>query len=223
MPKITNVSVQARNNDRVNISVDGKYRFSLDVFQVGELGLKVGKEYDEKELQELEQESQFGKLYSRALEYTMIRPHSAKEIRDYLWRKTRTTKVKNRHTGEVTDREGVSQSIADRVLERLESKGYVDDERFTRFWVENRNQTKGSSKRKIISELRSKGVSQSIIELATAESTRNDDTEIDKIITKKRSKYDDQKLMQYLARQGFDYDLIKQKISEIQFQELETD
>lgn len=223
MAKITAISLQTRNKDRVNISVDGNYRFSLDVFQVGELGLKVGKEYEEKELQELEQESQFGKLYTRALEYTMIRPHSAKEIRDYLWRKTRTTKVKNRHTGEVTDREGVSQSIADRVYERLEDKGYVDDERFTRYWVENRNQTKGSSKRKIISELRSKGVSQDVIERATAESSRSDDTEIDKIISKKRTKYDDKKLIQYLARQGFDYDLIKQKINESLSQANETD
>ncbi len=117
----------------------------------------------------------------------------------------------------------MSKTIADRVLDRLQSKGYVDDERFTRFWVENRNQTKGSSKRKIVSELRSKGVHQEIIEQATTESSRSDETEIDKIIIKKRNKYDDQKLMQYLARQGFDYDLIKQKISETQLRENETD
>lgn len=221
--KITNISVQARNNDRVNISVDGKYRFSLDVFQVGELGIKVGNEYEDEELVEFEQESQFGKLYSRALEYTMLRPHSAKEIRDYLWRKTRTTKVKNRHTGEVYDREGVSQTIADRVLERLIEKGYVDDERFTRYWVENRNQTKGSSRRKLVSELRSKGVAQNIIDQTTSETARNDDSEIEKIIAKKRSKYDDQKLMQYLARQGFSYDLIKEKLTEAQYPENETD
>ena len=70
--KITDISLQARNPDRVNVSVDGKYRFSLDILQVTELGIKIGREYSEEELVELENESQFGKLYARALEYTMM-------------------------------------------------------------------------------------------------------------------------------------------------------
>src|SRR3989344_3448166 len=102
--KITSIAIQAKNKNRVNVSVDGKYRFSLDVFQVGDLGLKTGKEYTEEELDALETESQFGKLYARAMEYCMMRPHSAREVRDYLYRKTRTTKVKSRSTGEVSDR-----------------------------------------------------------------------------------------------------------------------
>lgn len=207
--KITDISLQAKNNDRVNVSIDGQYRFSLDIFQVGELGLKVGKEYSENELVEIETESQFGKLYSRALEYTMLRPHSAKEVRDYLWRKTRTTKYKSKQ-GHIKERAGVSQEIADRVHSRLVEKGYINDEKFARYWVENRNQTKGVSRRKLISELRSKGVQQEIIEKYLAESERNDRDELQKVIMKKRSKYpDEQKLMQYLARQGYSYDDIK--------------
>lgn len=212
--RITDISIQARNKDRVNISVDGRFRFSLDIFQVGELGIKVGNEFEEDELIELEQESQFGKLYARALEYTMLRPHSVKELRDYLWRKTRTKKVKNPHTGKVTDKLGVSEQIAERVLQRLIEKGYIDDEKFARYWIENRNQTKGSSLRKLTAELRIKGVAQSLIDEIIVESSRNDDSEIDKILLKKRNKYDDQKLMQYLVRQGFSYDLIRAKISE---------
>ena len=45
--KITTISVQKRDNNRVNISVDGKYRFSLDVYQLVELCVKVGRECDE--------------------------------------------------------------------------------------------------------------------------------------------------------------------------------
>jgi len=207
--KITNISQAVRNPDRVNISVDGKYRFSLDIFQVGELGIKVGKEYSEGELAELETESQFGKLYGRALEYTVLRPHSKREVKDYLWRKTRSTKYKSR-TGEIKERVGVSQDVADRVFARLEEKGYLNDEKFARWWVENRNQTKGTSRRKLEAELRAKGVEMPIIQGALAETARNDQDEIAKIITKKRSRYnDEQKLIAYLARQGFSYDDIK--------------
>lgn len=218
--KITNVSIQIKNKDRVNVSVDGKYRFSLDVFQLGDLGIKTGREYTEEELVALETESQFGKLYVRALEYTMLRPHSSKEVRDYLWRKTRTTKklvkpserqmARGEYQSKIVEVAGANQEITDRVYDRLIEKGYIDDEKFTRFWVENRNHTKGSSRRKLMNELRVKGVESGVIEQALAETERSDESEIQKIIVKKRKKYsDDTKLMQYLARQGFSYDDIK--------------
>jgi len=211
--KITDISLQKKNPDRVNIFVDGAYRFSLDVYQVANLGIKTGREYTDDELTELETESQFGKLYTRALEYCLMRPHSAKEVRDYLWRKTRETKYKSKRTGEILSKAGVSQELADRVFDRLFEKEYIDDEKFARYWVENRNQTKGSSSRKIINELRVKGVQSAVIEQAVAQTERTDHDEIRKIIAKKRRKYaDDQKLMQYLARQGFSFDDIKQGI-----------
>jgi regulatory protein len=211
--KITDISIQARNPDRVNVSVDGKYRFSLDILQVTELGIKVGNDYTEEELITLEDESQFGKLYTRALEYTMMRPHSAKEVRDYLWRKTRTTRVKARDTNEIREKPGVSQAIADRVYERLLERGYVNDESFARYWVENRQATKGISTRKLVSELRSKGVDQSVIDEAMQNSPREEKSEIQKILAKRRHKYDDeQKLIAYLARQGFSYDTIREAL-----------
>lgn len=207
--KITSISVQAKNPDRVNVSVDGTYRFSLDIYQVGELGIKVGKEYTEDELASIENESQFGKLYSRALEYCLMRPHSAWEIKDYLWRKTRATKYRTRD-GQVKEREGVSQSNAERTFNRLVERGYVSDEKFARFWVDTRNQAKGTSRRKLTAELRAKGVEPSIIEAVVSASERSDDDELKKILRKRRARYDDErKLIAYLARQGFSYDDIK--------------
>lgn len=240
--KITDISVQARNPDRVNISVDGKYRLSLDVYQVTELGIKNGMETSPEDLAKWEEESAFGKLYARALEYCLMRPHSAKEVRDYLWRKTQLRKVRYRtkdkmpkarspkfqvpsskksDTYEIIEKPGVPKVIADRVYDRLIERGYIDDEKFTRYWLENRSAVKGVSRRKLISELRGKGVEQRIIDALLPYSARHDTEEIDKIIAKKRSKYpDEQKLMQYLARQGFDYDLIRAKLNE--FPDLEN-
>lgn len=208
--KITSLSAQQRDPNRVNVFVDGKYRFSLDVSQVVSLGVKVGREYSEQELAELEQESQFGKLYGRALEYCLMRPHSVREVRDYLWRKTRATRYRSKKTGELKERPGVSQALVDRVYERLVEKLYIDDEKFTRYWVENRNQTKGMSRRKLEAELRAKGVAHDIVERNLRESSRSDSDELQKIIAKKRRRYpDEQKFMQYLARQGFSFDDIK--------------
>ncbi len=207
--KITAITSQVRDKDRVNVSVDGKYRFSLDIMQVVELGIKIGKEYSEAEMIELEEESQFGKLYSRALEYALMRPHSQREVRDYLYRKTRDTRTK---LGEV--RKGVSKELTERVFDRLVLKGYVDDEKFASFWVENRNLRKGSSMRKLSAELSAKGVDRAIIEKLLADSDRDDPNELQKIIAKKRSRYEDEnKLIAYLARQGFSYDDIKEALA----------
>jgi regulatory protein len=207
--KITSISPQIKDNNRVNISVDGKYRFSLDIFQLVDLGIKIGGEFDEAELLVLEQESQFGKLYGRALEYCLMRLHSAKEVKDYLYRKTRPFKNK---LGELQP--GVSFEITTRVFDRLVEKGYIDDEKFAKYWAENRCVAKGVSFKKLKSELFSKGINSSIINQVLDKTERDDKTELQKIIIKKRSHYqDDKKFVSYLARLGFNYDDIKQALS----------
>jgi len=207
--KITALKIQVRDKDRVNVFIDGKYRFSLDITQVAELGIKNGAEYTEEELVELENESQFGKLYTRSLEYALIRPRSQRELRDYLYRKTRDTRTK---MGDI--KKGVSKELTERVFNRLFEKGYVDDEKFARFWVENRNVRKGSSMRKLQMELRGKGVETTIIEGVLADTDRVDADELQKIIAKKAARYDDiQKLTAYLVRQGFRYDDVKEALA----------
>ena len=54
-------------------------------------------------------------------------------------------------------------------------------------------------------ELVKKGIANDIIEQVLDK--RNDEEEIKKIIAKKRAKYDDDKLISYLVRQGFSYQL----------------
>lgn len=208
--KITGLSAQQKNSNRINVLVDGRYRFSFDVFQLSDLRIRVGQEYTEQELQALETESQFGKVYARALEYCLARPHSAKEVRDYLYRKTLDTRMK---TGGV--KKGVTKEVTERVFDTLVEKGYINDENFARFWLENRRLKKGASQRLLTAELRAKGIEQGIIDALLAESPRTDDDELKKVIAKKRARYpDQQKLIQYLVRQGFLYDDIKAALAE---------
>ncbi|MBS7346387.1 MAG: regulatory protein RecX [Candidatus Sacchiramonaceae bacterium] len=210
---ITDIKQAVRNPNRVNISVNGKYRFSLDIFQLTFLGIKIGAKFTLDQITELEQQSEFGKLYARALEYCLMRPHSEKEVKDYLWKKTLNKKLRNKKTGEFYEKQGVSQTSADQVLARLKEKGYIDDERFAQWWVENRNQRKGSSIKKLKLELQQKGVNRSIIDQVVEDSNRDDKQELKKIIAKKAKRYSDrQKLISYLLRQGFLYDDILREL-----------
>lgn len=114
-------------------------------------------------------------------------------------------------------------TITDEAIEAVVSKlidmKIIDDENFARYFVANRNQIKGISEKKLKIELRNKGVSDLIISKVLesnelGEKIRDDKIEIEKMIEKKRRRgYDDVKLMQYLARQGFSYDLIRESLT----------
>lgn len=199
MHKITDLKQGVRNPDRVNVYVDGKFLFSLDVSQVVDLGVKVGLEISEDELIELKRASEFGKLYQRTLEWVLMRPHSEKECRDYLRRKIFERKL--------------DKNYIDKIVEKLNDKRYLDDCRFAEWYVENRFSKKGVSVKRLKIELLKKGVSKDIVEQVLKDSSRNDREELEKMIAKKRSRYpDDKKLTAYLVRQGFPYDLVRELV-----------
>ena len=81
--------------------------------------------------------------------------------------------------------------MAQRVFARLEERGHIDDGAFAQWWVENRHQSKGASRRKLEAELRAKGVAPDVINQALAHSARTDKDELAKMIAKKRSRYPD--------------------------------
>jgi regulatory protein len=85
--KITSMSAQVKNPDRVSICVDGKYGFSLEISQVVELGIKIGNEIDELDLEKYKKASDYGKIYFKALVYSLSRPHSIRELELYLMKK----------------------------------------------------------------------------------------------------------------------------------------
>jgi len=198
MPRITNFTPQQKNRDRVNVFIDGKYTFSLDIFQISELQVKVGQELSDSELEDLKKASDFGKLYARTLNWLVSRPHSERETRDYLFKKS------------------TPPELSEAIINRLKSKNYLNDANFARFWAENRFQKKGISRKRLELELLKKGISREAIKEALKGSPRSDTAEIDKIIAKKHKKYanEPKKLLEYLIRQGFDYELARSRVSE---------
>ena len=196
--KITALKQGLKNPDRVNVFVDDKFSFSLDISQVVDLKIKVGLLVSAADLAEFKKASEFGKLYQRALEWVLVRPRSERELRDYLYKKIYEKKL--------------DKNYIDRIIEKLKDKKYVDDLKFAEYYVENRFSKKGISLKRLKMELLKKGVSKEIIEEVLAGSSRNEEEEIKKVILKKRSKYDDEKLTAYLVRQGFQYDLVRELV-----------
>ena len=202
---ITDLRQGVKNPNRVNIFINGKYSFSLDITQLVDFKLKIGKHLTETEINELKIASEFGKLYQRTLEWVLTRPRSVRETRDYLRRK-------------IYDKM-LNPDYIDRIIERLIAKKYLDDATFAAYYIENRFVKKGISKKRLRLELTKKGLSSDLIEQVLTDSPRDEAEEAKKIIARKRKKYpDDDKLIQYLCRQGFSYQLARSLI-----QDSETD
>lgn len=191
--RITDIRQAVKNENRVNVFVNDAYSFSLDISQVVDMHIKKGMVLCEAQLEEYKKASEFGKLNQRTLEWVLARPRSERETRDYLNKKIFEKKL--------------DKNYIDLILNKLKTKNYVNDESFARWYVENRFIKKGVSQKRLAMELTKKGVAREIIDSVL--DARNDEEEIKKIISKKRAKYDDEKLIQYLCRQGFSYQLVK--------------
>lgn len=232
---VTELKQALKNENRVNVFINGEFEFSLDISQVIDFGLKIGKTLTPCEIEELKNASDFGKLYESSLEWTLTRPHSKKEVIDHLKEKQKKRKLENKNRAwnkeklesdpELKNRQKdlkiktktlpeISDENVKKVINRLEERGYIDDEKFAKFYIENRNLKKGISEKRLKLELKTKGIEDGIIENAFMESPRNEEEEIKKIIAKKRRKYDDKKLISYLLRQGFDYQLVQNLVRE---------
>ena len=220
--QVTDIKPAIKSPTRVNIFISNKYSFSLDISQLTDHPLKIGQILTESELAQYRELSDFGLLYTRALEYALQRPHSEKELRDYLRKKTTpgNIRIKNPTTGlyETKPKKSYSPALIQPVLARLIQKGHLSDAKFATFLAENYKSTKGASTRRLTQELRKKGISDQIIQQTLSETPRNDQAEITKIITKKsqnpKYRQDPQKLIQYLVRQGFDYELSRTQVHE---------
>lgn len=194
--KITKVAPAAKTPGRYNIFVDGDYSFSLDEIQLVSSGLHSGLEIDEQRLAELKNESDFGKNYIRAIDLISRRLRSEKEIRDYAFRKQWT------------------KNNTERVIERLHTKGYLNDKIFAESFVRSRLNTQKYSKKRIKLDLQKKGIKSDIIQEVLDEEV-SDDNALAKLIAKRINRYNDEaKLKAYLMRNGFNYDDINRALAD---------
>lgn len=197
--KITDIKQQVKRKDRYSIYLDKKYSFSLSENELLVQGLRKGQEFDNVEFDKIQDIASEDKAYTRAFDLLSRRPRTVWEMQQYLKSK------------------GYQTELSDKIVGRLLEKGYLSDIKFAESWVSSRRALKRTSKRKIKLELKQKHVSDSIINDVINNDETNEKEVIKQIIETKRtqSRYSDQqKLVSYLARQGFNYSDIKAAIEE---------
>jgi regulatory protein len=203
---ITKISPQVKREGYYNIYINDKYELSLSELDLAAFQLKTNQSIDEKKLEELKRAQSKSKSYNFAIRYLALRPRSVKEVRDYL-----------------VVRKGFSEDDARLAIDRLLSEKYLNDQDFAEMWVRNRILLSPKSNKILRLELIKKGVDSSTIDLILSSIDRDQQLEIlNNLIEKKtrQSRYQNkQKLTEYLSRQGFTYDLIKQALESLTFLE----
>ncbi len=200
MPVITSIKAQ-KNQKRVNIFLDGKFSFGLDLENFMKLHLKVEQELNEEQIKEIIKKAEFQKTLDNLLKFTTLRPRSEKEIKDYLKRKK------------------VHESLNTELFSRLNRLDLVDDFKFAKWWVNQRVEFKKKSIKDISFELKQKGVDSRTIKNILDDSGIDEIKIVKEILEKKKYKwerYDNetkkQKITQYLLGKGFSWGIISKVV-----------
>jgi regulatory protein len=197
---ITALKLQSKNRNRVGIYLDGEYCFSLN--KILAAGLRVGQRLSDDQIEGLKRQDLEEQTYQRAIRLLGRRSRSEYELRSNFIRHK------------------VPDEVQEAVINRLEEVGLVDDRAFTDAWIENRRLFRPRGVRALRAELRQKGVSSEIIEVALQDFDDEQAAYQAAVKGARRLKgisWDifRQRLGAYLARRGFDYSTISSVVSRV--------
>jgi regulatory protein len=205
--QITAIEPQQKNPQRVNIYLDGKFSFGL----AGILAawLKVGQDLGDEKIASLKAEDERENIYQKALHYLSFRPRSSAEVLRNL------------------NKRGISETLAQDTVKRLQEAGLVDDEAFAQAWVENRNTFRPRSRAALEMELRRKGLAEETVRTVLDEQVDEEALALEAARNYSRRLAGlewpgfRQKLAGFLARRGFSYATIAPVVSEV-WKEVQT-
>jgi regulatory protein len=204
--KITALPPQKNDPDRLSVFVDGELRMGLSAEIALAAGLRVGQPVDEAGLLELERRDRGWQAREAALRLLAVRPRSAAEL-------LRRLRMK-----------GYEPEIGEEVIARLRELGMIDDAAFAGLVVRDRVRLRPQGARRLASELRAKGVDDETAHAAIRETMEGEDTDERELARRAAEKWRPRpgeepasarrRLHGYLARRGFDSDVILEVLDE---------
>ena len=197
--QITGIEFQKRHDDRVNLYVDDEFYAGVSVELILKEQLKKGMEISKEELDQIILEDEKGSAFNKAVKYLSSTLKTEKQIKEYLKKKA------------------YNPSTIEYVLDKLKEYKYLDDENYSRSFVLTYSNKYG--KLKLISALKSKGVSDRIID-----SVFSEDLELESNIrpiaekylkNKEKNPQTYMKLSRFLYSRGYEFDEINRLINEL--------
>ena len=197
---ITALKAQKRAQDRVNVFLDGEFAFGLALIHA--LWLKVGQRLSDEEVTKLKSADSLEQARAKAVNFVAYRPRTVLEVRRRLKKA-----------------EADDAAIED-IIQRLKDAGMLSDQSFSEQWVDSRLRSKPRSKKMLAWELKLKGVDATTVQA----SLENVDDEASALkaaqvrlprILNLPAQDRKRKLVDFLARKGYGFDVIKTVIKQV--------
>lgn len=202
MPQITAIKPQEKRKNRFNVYLDGQFALAISNELLVREGLKVGQELLPEKREELVVKDRLGRAQEQIYRFLSYRPRSEKEIYDYLGKK----KLKDEEK--------------EKIIKNLKEEKLIDDLEFARWFLEQRQTFRPKGSYALRQELRQKGIGEKIINQVLP--NREEELSLaKKALVKAEKKYASflgrekkEKLMAYLRRRGFSWEVVKKAVDE---------
>jgi regulatory protein len=202
--ELTGLEVQARDQSRVNLYLEGRFAFGVSAKAVADAGLRKGMVLSPDDVAELLKGEAYERAQLQAYNYLSYRGRSEAEMRRYLQGK------------------GHAPETVDAVVGRLRELHYLDDETFALAWVENRQRSRPRGPRLLRSELMQKGVSRETADQAISD-VSSDERALalaaagERAAGLRAADYSEfsRKLGGYLSRRGFSSEVVWSVVKEV--------
>ncbi len=204
MPNISALEPQKRHPNRLNVFVDGQFIIGVGEQVAADLGLRVGREMTPEKLREVAGAEEVHKATEAALRLLEVRARAKREIETRLTQK------------------GYEDGVIAQVTEKLTRLALLDDAQFAAQWVEAKTRPGGSrpvGRRRITQELFQKGVGKDQIDEAVEAVTDEAELALAQAAARKKVRQvpadrdalqaERQKLMGFLQRRGFGWEVVK--------------
>lgn len=201
---ITSIEVQAKDERRRSVYIDGEFAFGLSDVDVLFYKLKEYDEISQEKYDEIMNNVIMTKARESAVRFLGYRARSKKEIREKLREKE------------------YSDDVIEKTIEFLEKYNYVNDKQFAIKYMNDKIKLKGNGVNKIKYELRQKGIDDEILDEVFVDTYDDELEKAIKLLEKKVKCIDEldykakQKLSTYLNGRGYSYDIIKASIKHIE-------
>lgn len=198
---ITEIKKQRYNESRYNIYIDSKFCFSASEEDLIKYTLTENRGLEEEELDEIIKKCEESNAYNYALNILNNRDYTSMDIKNKLKQKQ------------------YSIQTIESVLSKLESYGFIDDEKYIKKYVDYSLNIKKTGKNKIMYDLKSKGLKSSEIESIEVNEEIQFSNAYDLALKKLKSinsnKRIEDRIFRYLLSKGYDFDMIKRVIRKI--------
>ncbi len=204
---ITSLAVQANDDERINVFIDGEFAIGVSLRVAQDLRLHKGQALTQDDWDRLQRAERGSKAWNAALRLLAVRPRSEHELRDRLRRKE------------------FEPDHIDTTITRLRELELIDDAHFAELWINNRQKLRPRGAQALRQELRAKGIDRDTADevIANSVDVDNERAACEQVARQALRRYASapdkatflRKLGGLLQRRGFRFDIIKPIIDQL--------